>query len=101
MNPLKPVEYDLGDGVTCRWCPEHHGISLFAPGFWYLRRTIDYDDRNPHDPEPAPLLLKRGLKVWYWQGTGWFHHTPRQFKTPEAAAAAYEAWLATQPATHF
>lgn len=67
------TEYDCGDGVIVRLCPEMVQSHKTFPEYWYIRRDCrPWDNRD---------LWNAGFKTLYWTDRGWWHCTPIQFPT--------------------
>jgi hypothetical protein len=82
---IRPTEYVISghDLVYVRCCPVHatHRIGGGIIPYWYVAKPLFRDE--------DPVAFDMGLKVWYWTGEGWRNTTPKQFTTPEGAAADY------------
>ena len=88
---MTPIEYECDKIVSIRMCPADKFPWGEKPAFWYLKRpiyTMDAPDIG-WSRQYINSLKRAGFDVAYWDGEKWWHHTPKQFATPEEA---YEEW---------
>jgi hypothetical protein len=89
---MRAIEYECDDRVSIRLCKEATFPWGTKPDYWYLRRPIFTMDAPEigWDREAIKACKDNGFDVAYWNGKRWFHHSPKQFDTPEEAFAEYQ-----------
>ena len=91
VDPLssgyRPVEYDCGDGVKIRLCPEFVSCIGNKPEYWYIAKPITDDMR-------FRSMWGSAFRLLYWHESGdWSHCKPKQFPTAKDAINFHKEFL--------
>jgi hypothetical protein len=86
---IVPVEYECDKITSIRRCASAEFPWGTAPEYWYIKRPLFTMDAVEigFSREWIKHLKAEGFDVAYWDGEKWWHHSPKQFATPQ------DAWL--------
>jgi len=93
MTTLVPIAFECDETVSIWRCAVMEVSRARLPEFWYIRRPASTmaEEEIGWDREWIKRLKAAGITVAYWGGEKWWHHTPKQFDTPEDAWREWDA----------
>lgn len=88
---MRAIKYECDAKVSISLCKDVTFPWGVAPEYWYLVRPMFTMDATEIGWDLATIMAYKqaGFGVAYWDGNRWWHCSPKQFPTPEAAFIEY------------